>query len=454
VTSTLAPPGPRGHPILGSIREIQRDNVGAFMSAFRSYGDIVRFRGPLKIDLVVHPDYVKHVLHEQHKNYPRPSAVQQKLATIVGQGLVAAEGNQWRRSRRLAQPAFHHDRLARFASTITATTAEMLDGWEAHCSDGQPIDVKSQMMHLSLQNLARSLFASDLRTEVDRIEPAVANALQFTHRRMTSPVDPYRVPSRGSRAFTSSLQTINSVLYPMITARRRTGGEGDLVSMLIKAVDEETGESFTDRQIRDEVSGFFVAGHETVSSALTWTCYLLSLNPVSWRRLHDEVEQVLGGRVPTVADLPELTYTTMVLQEAMRLYPPIFVYMRCAAKDDMIGGCLVPAGRWVVVCPYVTHRHPTFWENPEAFDPERFSAERSAGRPRTAYLPFGAGPRKCIGDSFAMMQMPLVMAMIVQRFRLDMVDGLRVRPEPAISLRPRDPVLMRLHRAHERVVSR
>jgi len=439
--------------VLGSIREIQRDNIGTFMSAFRSYGDIVRFRGPLKIDLVVHPEYVKHVLHEQHKNYPRPSVVQEKLSTIVGNGLVAAEGKQWRRSRRLAQPAFHHDRLERCVQTITATTADMLDSWDASYARGRPIDVKSQMMHLSLQNLARSLFASDLGAEVDRIEPAVAHALQFTHRRMTSPIDPYRIPSRSSRAFAASLETINSVLYPMISARRRRDGEGDLVRLLLDALDEETGASYTDRQIRDEVSGFFVAGHETVSSALTWTCYLLSLNAVSWRRVRAEVDTVLGGRVPTVTDIPALQYTTMAVQEAMRLFPPIFVYMRCAAQDDVIGGYGIPAGRWVVVCPYVTHRHPEYWENAEAFDPERFLPERSSGRPRTAYLPFGAGPRKCIGDSFAMLQMPLVMAMIVQRFRLDLVGGLKVVPEPAISLRPRDPVLMRLTRVQDEAVA-
>ncbi|MEU1786458.1 cytochrome P450 [Streptomyces sparsogenes] len=449
MTTVFVPPGPRGHPVLGSIREIQRDNVSAFMHAFRHHGDIVNFRGPLRINLLAHPDHVQHVLRDHHKHYPRPRKVQGCLSTIVGDGLVAAEGASWLRSRRLTQPAFHRDILRRFGETFTRTTSEMLDDWERRRGHGRPLDIKSEMMHLSLANLARALFKADLTDAIARIEPAVQGALSFTHRRMTSPVDPLRMPSRARGRFREALRTIDSVLYPMIVARRREGGEDDLVSMLIDAKDPASGEKFTDEQIRDEVSGFFVAGHETVSTALTWTWYLLSLNPESRRRLQDEVDRTLAGRLPTVDDLPKLEYTTRVLQEAMRLYPPIFVYMRCAARDDRIGGYHVPAGRWVVVCPYVTHRHPEFWDNPEGFAPERFTAENSAGRHRMAYLPFGAGPRKCIGDSFAMLQMPLVVAMVAQRFRLDLVEGQRVFPEPAISLRPRDPMWMWLRPAEE-----
>ncbi|OLE24438.1 MAG: hypothetical protein AUG44_19030 [Actinobacteria bacterium 13_1_20CM_3_71_11] len=450
MSTALAPPGPRGNLILGSIRDIQRDNVQAFMSAFREHGDIVRFRGPLKIDLLVHPDYVRHVLQDNHKNFPRPDKVQGCLSTIVGGGLVAAEGKQWLRSRRLTQPAFHREMLLRFGETFTQSTREMLNSWERRIATDDVIDVKSEMMHLSLANLARALFRQDWTDEVARIEPAVAEALRFTHKRMTSPVDPYRMPGAGRRRFDSALETINSVLFPMIEERRRSGEHTDLVSMLIDASDPETGESFTDAQIRDEVSGFFVAGHETVSAALTWTWYLLSLNPDCWRGVVDEVERVLGGREPTVEDLPQLTYTTMVLHEAMRLYPPIFVYMRCVESDDVVGGYTIPQGRWVVICPYVTHRHPEFWDNPEGFEPERFTPEKVAARPRMAYFPFGGGPRKCIGDAFAMVQMPLVVAMVAQRFRLDLLAGLKVVPEPAISLRPRDPLLMRVRRVEDR----
>jgi cytochrome P450 len=425
--------------------DIQRDNVQTFMDAFRRYGDIVHFRGPLTINLLIHPDFVKHVLQDRHRNYPRPAFVDNKLKTIVGDGLVANEGDVWLRSRRLAQPAFHRQKIAAFGTLMTDATAEMLSTWERIARDGEPFDVKSEMMRLSLTNLAKALFKSDWSHHVAALEPAVAIALAQTHLRLTSPIDPQRFPLPSTRRFNRALETLDNLVYPMIAERRKSTGDGaDLVTMLLEARDEETGEGMTDRQIRDEVIGFLIAGHETVSAALTWTWYLLSKNPEPWRRLRAEVLEVLGDRTPTIDDLPKLQYTTMVLSEAMRLYPPIFVLMRSPVEDDKVGGYDLPAGSNVVLCPYVTHRHPAFWENPEGFDPLRFTPERSAGRHRMAYFPFAAGPRKCIGDTFAMMEMPLVVAMIAQRYRLDLVPGQQVQAQPAISLRPRNSLMMRL----------
>ena len=217
--------------------------------------------------------------------------------------------------------------------------------------------------------------------------------------------------------------------------------------MLLDSQDPETGAAITDQQARDEVIGFFIAGHETVSSALTWTFYLLSQNPDCWRKLKAEIDEVLGGRTPTVDDVPNLKYTEYVLLEAMRHYPPIFVLMRRALDDDTVGGYHIPKDSTVVLCAYVTHRHPDFWENPEGFDPDRFTPERATGLPRMAYFPYGGGPRKCIGNTFAALEMPLVVAMVTQRYRLDLVPGQVVFPEPAISLRPRDPLMVTLERA-------
>jgi cytochrome P450 len=438
-------PGPRGHPILGSIREIQRDNVQAFMDAWREYGDIVHFRGPLTVNLLVHPDYVQHVLRDNFRNYPRPEFVRDKLKSIVGEGLVAAEGDQWARSRRLSQPAFDPQKVAKFASVFTDTTSAMLDEWEGAASSGKPIDVKSAMMHISLANLANGLFATDIRQHLDSIEPAVAYALAHTNRRLTSPIDPQRFPVPSTRRFNQKLALLNVLLYRLIGERRQARNGGvDLVSLLLGERDEETGEGMNDRQVRDEVIGFFIAGHETVSSALTWTWYLLSQNPESLRRLKEEVDRVVGDRLPTAEDISNLSYTQNVLLEAMRLYPPIFVLMRRALEEDVVGGYRIPKDANVALCSYVTHRHPEFWENPEGFDPDRFLPERAQGIHRMAYFPFAGGPRKCIGNTFAMVEMPLVVAMIVQRFRLDLVPGWPVFPQPAISLRPRDPMLMKV----------
>jgi cytochrome P450 len=446
-TLTRTPPGPRGHPILGSVVDIQRDNVQTFADAFRRYGDIVHFRGALTFNLLVHPDYVKHVLQDNQRNYRRPTFVSDKLKTIVGDGLVANEGDVWLRSRRLAQPAFHRQRIAAFARMITDTTAEMLETWQRR-SAAERFDIKSAMMHLSMTNLAKALFKADWSRHMDRLEPAVGVALSQTFTRLTSPIDPQRFPLPGTRDFNRALETLDQLVYPMIADRRRNASADespDLMTLLIQARDEETGEMMNDRQVRDEVTGFLIAGHETVSSALTWTWYLLSLNPEAWYRVVAEVQEVLGDRTPTMEDLPRLEYITMVLYEAMRLYPPIWVFMRSPQQDDEVGGYVLPALSTVILCPYLTHRHPAFWENPEGFDPERFTPERSANRHRMAYIPFSGGPRKCVGESFAMMEMQLVVAMIAQRFRLDLVPGQRVFPQPTISLRPRDPLLMVAH---------
>jgi cytochrome P450 len=439
-------PGPRGNPVLGSIRDIQRDNIQTFMDAWRQYGDIVHFRGPLTIDLLVHPDYIQRVLRDNYANYPRPTFVADKLKSIVGEGLVAAEGERWQHARRSSQPAFHPELITDSARIFTESTEEMLAGWEGKASRGEPFDAKSEMMHLTLTNLGKALFKANWSAQVNRVEPIVALALTHTHKRLTSPVDPQRFPLKSTKAFNAGLAELDRIIFGVIDERRRDADGGtDLVSILLQVKDEE-GRGLTDEQVRDEVIGFFIAGHETVSSALSWTWYLLSQNPESWRRLRAEVDEVLGGRTPTAEDVPKLDYTTRVLLESMRLYPPIFVLMRCAKEDDEVGGYHVPAGSNIVLCAYVTHRHPDFWENPEGFDPDRFTSERSAGIHRMAYFPFSGGPRKCIGNSFAMMQMPIVLAMVAQRFRLNLLPGERAVPEPAISLRPRDPLMMTLER--------
>jgi cytochrome P450 len=440
-------PGPRGNPLLGSIRDIQRDNIQTFMDAWREYGDIVHFRGPLTINLLVHPDYIQHVLKDNTRNYTRPKFVQDKLKSIVGEGLVANEGEVWLRSRKLTQPAFHNEIVAGLAEIFAETTGEMLEGWDAYAERGEPVDVKSAMMQMSLTNLARALFKADLREELGKIEPAVQFALAHTQKRLTSPVDPQRFPLPSVKRFEQGLKTLDSIIYRLIAERRQGDGQGtDLVSMLLAARDEETGEGMSDEQVRDEVIGFFIAGHETVSSALSWTWYLLSKNPESWRKMKEEVDQVLDGRRPTVEDVSKLTYTTNVLWESMRLYPPIFVLMRYAVEDDEIGGYHVPAGSNIVLCAYVTHRHPDFYPNPEGFDPDRFSPEFVKSLHRMAYFPFSGGPRKCIGHTFAMMEMPIVLAMVTQRYKLNLMPGMPVVPEPAISLRPRDALLMTLER--------
>jgi cytochrome P450 len=439
------PPGPRGHPLLGSIPAIRRDNVHAFLDAWRRYGDTVRLRGPLTLYLVAHPEGVKHVLQDHAANYPRPPSVRNRLQAIVGDGLVGAEGATWVRSRRMAQPAFRRHHLDRFCERFAAATAEVLDAWERDAERGRPLDLEAEMVRISLANLGASLFQADWRRDVDRVAPAVTEILAFANSRLTSVVDTGRLPLPSTRRFHRKLELLDSILYPLITERRLAPGGTDLVSMLVDARDQD-GARLTDKQVRDETISFFIAGHATIASALTWTWYLLSTHPESWRRLRAEVDEVLGDRRPGAADLPRLRYATMVVQEAMRLYPPIYLVLRRALADDEVGGYRIPAGADVALCPYVTHRHPAFWDNPEGFDPERFAPEQAGRRHRMAFFPFSGGPRRCIGEGFAQLQLPLVVAMVSQRYRLSLLPSRPAEVGVAVTLRPRAPMLVRVER--------
>jgi cytochrome P450 len=439
------PPGPRGHLLLGSIPEIRRENVHAFLDVWRRYGDTVRLRGPMTLYLVAHPDGVKHVLQDNAANYPRPPAVRDRLQAIVGDGLVGAEGAAWVRSRRMAQPAFRRHHLERFCSLFAEATAEVLDSWERAVELGRPLDVEAEMVRVSLANLGASLFRADWRRDVDRVAPAVTEILAFANSRLTSVIDTSRLPLPSTRRFHRRLELLDSILYPLIGERRRSPGSDDLVGMLVDVRDED-GARLTDKQVRDETISFFIAGHATIASALTWTWYLLSTHPESWRRLRAEVDEVLGGRPPGAADLPRLRYAGMVVQEAMRLYPPIYLLLRRALADDEVGGYRIPAGADIALCPYVTHRHPGFWDNPEGFDPERFAPELAGRRHRMAFFPFSGGPRRCIGEGFAQLQLPLVVAMVSQRYRLSLLPARPAEVGVAVTLRPRVPMLMRVER--------
>jgi cytochrome P450 len=347
----------------------------------------------------------------------------------------------------MAQPAFRRHSLEGYGRQFVEATAEALDSWAADADTGRPLEVESEMVRISLANLAASLFQADWRRDVDRLGPAVGDILAFANSALTSVVDTARLPLPSTRRFERRLAQLDAFLYPLIAERRRSPGGQDLVSMLVEVTDEETGAGLTDKQVRDETISFFIAGHATIASALTWTWYLLSTHPACWRRLRAEVTEVLGDRPPAVADLPRLPYTSMVVQEAMRLYPPIYLVLRRAVADDEVGGYRIPAGANIALCPYVTHRHPGFWDNPEGFEPERFAPELARGRHRMAFFPFSGGPRRCIGEGFALLQLPLVVAMVAQRYRLTLLPSRPAEVEAAVTLRPRAPMLMRIDRA-------
>ncbi|MQS15549.1 cytochrome P450 [Streptomyces kaniharaensis] len=442
------PPGPRGLPLLGSALDFRRDPLRTFVAAWRDHGDLVRFRGPVPVILVTHPDHLKHILADNFANYPHPDDFNRKVSVSVGEGLVTSEGEEWQRQRRTVAPSFRRESLERFAGVMADSAGRMLDRWEATHRRGASLDARVEMQSLTLEILARCLFRADWSADALALGDAVRIQLEHINAKLISVADlPERVPTRRNREFLAARRVLDETVYRLIAERRRhpdQGADADLLSMLMHTADPETGQLMTDRQLRDQVMTLFIAGHETVAATLSWICYLLSAQPAATQRARQEVFQVLGDRPPTMADLPQLKYLKLFVQEALRLYPPLWQVARMPLRDDRLGGYHIPAGSFLLLNTYITHRNPEFWDNPEGFDPERFTRERSAGRPRYAYVPYVGGPRNCVGLAFANMELTIVLASLLQRYHLNLVPGHPIVMQPDISLRARYGIRMTL----------
>lgn len=433
------PPGPFSLTPLGDLTLIQRDPLRTFTEARARYGDVVRFRGGIWFAfLVAHPDDVKHILQENYQNYLK-GITYEYLKPVIGLGLLTNEGESWLQQRRLAQPAFHRQRIAAISDVMTDAAVRMTERWVEIAAGCAPVDVAAEMMRLALDIVGRTLLGSDVGSEADAVRAAVKIGQEHVNYRATHIITPAeKYPTPQNRRFKAAVKVLDDVVYRVIEERRRAEEDtGDLLSMLLLARDEDTGERMNDKQLRDEVMTIFLAGHETTANALAWTWYLLSQSPEVEAKLHEEIDSVLGGRAPTVADLPRLVYTRMVFDEVLRLYPPAWAMGRFSLKGDTVGGYELPSHQQVFLSPYVTHRHPDFWPDPERFDPERFRPGMEATRPKYAYFPFGGGPRRCIGSDFATIESLLVLATVAQRYRLHLVEGHPVEPEPLITLRPK-----------------
>jgi cytochrome P450 len=444
-------PGPRGLPILGNLVDVRRDRLGTFLRAALEHGDVARLEfgvltGRRVGHLLRHPDHVKHVLVDAPDNYDKQTPGFTRLREVLGDGLVTSEGSFWLRQRRIAQPAFHRQRIASFASVMVRAGEERVDAWLGRARPDEPLDIAHEMMSLAMRIVCETLLGAEM-VDTSAVSQALDVLLADVRQGLGSFITvPRRVPIERNRIFLEAADTVDRQVARIIEARRKSNtNASDLLSLLMAARDPETGEGMSDRQLRDEVITMFLAGHETTANALAWTFWLLSLHPDVRRKLHAELAAVLeNGRLPTFEDVGRLEVTTRVLQESMRLYPPAWIVARRALKDDVIGGYAIPAGTLIFLSPYVTHRHPAFWENPEGFDPDRFAGGALSRLPRFAYFPFGGGPRQCIGMSFAMVEATLLLATIGRRMHLDVLPGQRVVPEPGITLRPRGAIRMRV----------
>jgi cytochrome P450 len=430
------PPQYPGYPFLGVVTHFRRDPLGMLQDAFRRYGDVVRMRfGFTRVCILNHPDHIQQVLQTNNRNYDRKTYGNRVVRIVSGLNLLTSDGDYWLGQRRLMQPAFHRQRVGGFGDVMTGATARMLEAWDA--GDGA-VDAHREMMRLTLEIVGRALFQVDLTSEASQLGEGFGEGMTYVNYRLnTIAFAPLWIPTARNRRLKKAVKTVDEVLFAMIDERRRGGEErDDLLSMLLAARYEDTGEPMTDEQLKNEAGIIIAAGHETTANALTWAFYLLSADPEAEEQLHREVDSVLGGRTPDVSDLPSLPYTRMVVEETMRLYPPAWILAgRRAIEDDLIGGYRVPAGTQVLIAPYTVHRHPDFWPDPERFDPLRFAPEKEAGRPRFAYIPFGGGPRLCIGNLFALTEAQLILAMVAQRYSLRLQEGREVVPDPIFTLR-------------------
>ncbi len=429
------PPGPKGLPFLGNLLDFSRDVLRYYGEWAQQYGDIVALRlGTWPAVLLNHSDYAEYVLVKNHRNFIKFPFFFRHVGAIFGQGLLTSEGEVWQRQRRLMAPAFHAQRLAGYGDTMVRYSERMLESWQP----GDVRDVHAEMMALTLRIAAKTLFDADTDEDVAEIGQAfdaVAEEIAVRIPRLFRIPD--AVPTPGNVRYRRGVRRIDRLVTRIIQGRRQHPGDrGDLLSMLMAARDDE-GQSMTDRQLRDEVITLLLAGHETTALALSWTWHLLSQHPDADATLAAELRDVLGGRAPSVSDLPNLRFTEQAVTEAIRLYPPAWGFGRQAIADCEIGGYAIPAGTTIIISPWVLHRDPRHFERPTEFRPERWSGDLARQLPRFAYIPFGGGPRICIGNRFAMMESVLILATAAQRFRLEWQSDHPVVPLPSITLRPK-----------------
>ena len=437
-------PGPRGLPFLGMMPEMIGDMLGLFTATAREYGGIAQFKLLNKSYLLLtNPDYVKYILQDNYRNYIRGQSVETGRV-LLGNGLPLIDGDFWLRERRMLQPAFHRERLGKLATTATGVIETSMQAWAAKAKANQTLDLDDEMMRLTLTVIIKSMFSADIDDKIQSLSHAFNVASRFMLWRSQQLWKlPLSVPLPRHVEYNRALQVLNDTIYPLI-ADGRKHPKDDLLGMILAMRDAETGEGLSDRQARDEVVTIFFAGHETTAATLAWTFYLLSQHPEVEERLRAEIESVLNKRLPAFADLPQLVYMQQVINEVLRLYPAAYLFAREAVVNDVLDGYLIPAKTMIFISPFVAHRNPAYWPDPERFDPDRFTPEQVASRPRHVYYPFGEGPHVCIGNNFALMEMQLILSMALQRFRLRLVPGHPVALKPEATLRPRYGMKMKL----------
>jgi len=438
------PPGPRGWPLLGMALQVLRDPLGTLQRIAREYGDIVTI--PIVSDtriLLNHPDYIEQVTVIQQSKFHKSKLTKDVTGRLLGEGLLISEGDFWRRQRRLAQPAFQRKRINEYAATMVESAQAHSRKWQ----DSEERDIAQEMMALTLEIAVRTLFGTTLPGEAQQVGHSLEFLMRYSLRRARSPFKlPEKWPTPSNRRAEGEIQFLDSLVYRIIDERNKLGNaneHNDLLSLLMAAMDED-GSQMNPKQLRDEIMTLFMAGHETTALTLSWAWYLLSKNPAAETRLHEELRDVLAGSLPTIADLGRLPYLRGVVNEVLRLYPPAYILARTSIAPSTIGGYDLPTGSTIILSQWVTHHDARFFPDPDAFLPERWLDGLEDRLPAGAYFPFGDGPRRCIGQNFALMEVVLVMATIAQKFQFRLATAQKIVPDPLVTLRPRNGILMRI----------
>ena len=432
---------------LGVLPEIRRDSL-AFMRRIEQFdAPIVSYRTAHKQTyLFKHPEAVRHALQEHVRNYTKEHVSYNLVSWIAGRGLFTSTGDHWLRQRRLAQPAFHRQRIAAMIDMMASSADTQLDTW-AHTADGAHVDVEALLTPLTLQIVGQALFGTGVADQAQQVSRNFNELSAQLVRRFRSGnvIKPF-MPFGPDRAWNHAIDDIHRVVASIIAVRRASDEDhGDLLTMFMQAVDEDTGERMTDAQLRDEVLTMILAGHETTATTLMWTLILLAQNPDVLTKLRAEVD-VFGDTPLTIESLAQLPYTRMVIDESLRIRPPVYILSRLVKADDVVCGYHIPAGSWVDLSPYITHRLPAFWVEPERFLPERFAPGTHSERQKYAYYPFLGGPRLCIGQQLALVEAQIVLARLVRRYDLQLLSNADPVPDPLITLRPKGGLQMRLMR--------
>lgn len=428
-------------PIIGNLHAFRSKPLQFLIKSARTYGDLVYFRlGRQHVYLVNHPDFIREVLVSNQANFTKSRALE-RAKILLGEGLLTSEGREHTRQRRLVQPAFHRERLAGYAQMMSDYAVRLRERW----TPGASIEVSQEMTRLTLSIVGKTLFSADIEAAASEIGEAMTTVLKM-FRMLMMPFSEYleRLPLPSMRRFEKARTHLNTTIYSLIRERRESHADtGDLLSMLLLARDEETGGAqMSDTQVRDEALTLLLAGHETTAQALTWTWYLLSQNPECERLMHDEIDSVLNGRAPTFDDVPRLRYTEMIFAEALRLYPPAWAIGRRSIQEFRLDSRTIPGRSICILSPYVVHRDPRWFPDPERFDPQRWTAEARESRPKFSYFPFGGGARVCIGERFAWMEGVVVLAAIAQKWKLRLMEPRQVEPLALITLRPKHGIRM------------